>query len=104
MVPRKNSELIIFDLEKSMDNIFIILRNNITSEKIENKFCDKNFSLGTQKKYSEDANVYLIEVAYKKDVLIIFLNERESDEYNIYLGFDNAFNIKYKYHENDDLK
>ena len=47
MVPRKNSELIIIDLEKSMDNIFIILRNNITSEKIENKFCDKNFSLGT---------------------------------------------------------
>ena len=50
MVPSKNNELIIFDWEKSIDNIFIILRNNITSEKIENKFCDKNFSIGTYEK------------------------------------------------------
>ena len=50
MIPRKNSELIIFDWEKSIDNIFIILRNNITSEKIENKFCGKNFSFGTYEK------------------------------------------------------
>ena len=32
------------------------------------------------------------------------MNERESDEYNIDLGFDNVFNVKYKNYENDDLK
>jgi len=92
IVPPKNSELIIFEWEKSVDNIYISLSSNITAEKIENIFNDLNFSLDKYKKNKiEDTNVYLIEVAYRKGAFIIFVNERESEEYNIDLSFDNVF-------------
>ena len=105
IVPPKNSELIIFEWEKSVDNIYINLSSNITAEKIENMFYDQNFSLDTyEKKPIENTDVYLIEIAYRKGAFIIFVNESESEEYNIDLSFDNVFNIKYKNYENDNLK
>jgi hypothetical protein len=105
IVPPKNSELIIFEWEKAVDNIYINLNSNITAEKIENIFYDKNYTLDTYEKQPiEDTSVYLIEVAYRKGAFIIFVNESENEDYNIDLSFDNVSNIKYKNYENDDLK
>ena len=105
IVPPKNSELIIFEWEKTVDNIYINLSSNITAEKIENIFSNKNYNFNSyKKKYIEETNVYFIEVEYRKGIFIIFVNESENDEYIIDLGFDNVFNIKYKNYENDDLK
>ena len=105
IVPPKNSELIIFEWEKSVDNIYINLNSNITAEKIENIFNNDNFQLNSCKReYIENTNVYYIEVAYRKGAFIVFVNENENEEYHINLSFDNVFNMKYKNSENDELK
>ena len=105
IIPPKNSELIIFEWEKSVDNIYINLNSNITAEKIENIFNNDNFQLNSCKReYIENTNVYYIEVAYRKGAFIVFVNENENEEYHINLSFDNVFNMKYKNSENDELK
>ena len=105
IVPPKNSELIIFEWEKSVDNIYINLNSNITAEKIENIFNNDNFQLNSCKReYIENTNVYYIEVAYRKGAFIVFVNENDNEEYHINLSFDNVFNMKYKNSENDELK
>ena len=105
VVPPKNTELIIFEWEKSIDNIYINLNTNITAEKIENPFNYESFSIDNyNKKYTQDPNVYLIEIPYRKGVFVIFVNESEDNDYDINLSFDNIFNLRYKNYENDDLK
>ena len=105
VVPPKNTELIIFEWEKSIDNIYINLNTNITAEKIENPFNYESFSIDNyNKKYTQDPNVYLIEIPYRKGVFVIFVNESEDNDYYINLSFDNIFNLRYKNYENDDLK
>ena len=105
IVPPKNSELVIFEWEKSVDNIYINLNSNITAEKIENIFNSNNFRLDSyEKKPIESTEVYLIEVAYRKGAFLIFVNESEDEDYNINLNFDNVFNLRYKGYENEELK
>ena len=105
IVPPKNSELIIFEWEKSVDNIYINLNSNITAEQIVNIFNEDDFRLDSlEKKYIEDTEVCLIEIAFRKGAFLIFINESEEDEYNINLNFDNVYNLKYKNYENDTLK
>ena len=105
IVPPKNSELIIFEWEKSVDNIYINLNSNITAEKIENIFSSKNFRLDSyEKKYIEYTDVYLVEIAYRKGAFLIFVNESENEDYNINLNFDNVYNLRYKNYENEELK
>ena len=105
IVPPKNSELVIFEWEKSVDNIYINLNSNITAEKIENNFSSNNFRLDSyEKKYIDFTDVYLIEVAYRKGAFLIFVNENENEDYNINLNFDNVFNLRYKGYENEELK
>ena len=105
IVPPKNSELVIFEWEKSVDNIYINLNSNITAEKIENIFNSNNFRLDSyEKKPIQSTEVYLIEVAYRKGAFLIFVNESEDEDYNINLNFDNVFNLRYKGYENEELK
>ena len=105
IVPPKSSELVIFEWEKSVDNIYINLNSNITAEKIENIFSESNFSLDAyEKKKIESTDVYLIEISYRKGAFLIFVNESEDEDYNINLSFDSVNNLKYKNYENDDLK
>jgi len=105
IIPPKNSELVIFEWEKSVDNIYINLNSNITAEKIENIFSENNFSLEMyEKKYIEDTSVYMVEAPFRKGAFLIFVNESDNEEYNINLSFDNVFNIKYKNNEGDELK
>ena len=105
IVPPKNSELVIFEWEKTVDNIYINLNSNITAEKIENIFNSNNFLLDSyEKKYIQFTDVYLIEVPYRKGVFLIFGNESENEDYNINLNFDNVFNLRYKGYENEELK
>jgi len=105
IVPPKNSELVIFEWEKTVDNIYINLNSNITAEKIENIFNSNNFLLDSyEKKYIQFTDVYLIEVPYRKGVFLIFVNESENEDYNINLNFDNVFNLRYKGYENEELK
>ena len=105
IVPPKNSELVIFEWEKSVDNIYINLNTNITAEKIENIFSSSNFSIESyKKKYIEYTDVYLVEISYRKGAFLIFVNESEEDDYNINLNFDNVNNLRYKNYENDELK
>ena len=105
IVPPKNSELVIFEWEKSVDNIYINLNSNITAEKIENIFNSNNFRLDSyEKKPIQSTEVYLIEVAYRKGAFLIFVNESEDEDYNINLNFDNVYNLRYKGYENEELK
>ena len=105
IVPPKNSELVIFEWEKSVDNIYINLNSNITAEKIVNIFNENDFRLDSfEKKYIEDTEVYLVEIAFRKGAFLIFVNESEDEEYNVNLNFDNVYNLKYKNYENDILK
>ena len=105
IIPPKNSELVIFEWEKSVDNIYINLNSNITAEKIENIFNSNNFRLDSyEKKPIQSTEVYLIEVAYRKGAFLIFVNESEDEDYNINLNFDNVFNLRYKGYENEELK
>ena len=105
IVPPKNSELVIFEWEKSVDNININSNSNITAEKIENIFNSNNFRLDSyEKKPIQSTEVYLIEVAYRKGAFLIFVNESEDEDYNINLNFDNVFNLRYKGYENEELK
>jgi hypothetical protein len=105
IVPPKNSELVICEWEKSVDNIYINLNSNITAEKIENIFSESNFSLDAyEKKKIESTDVYLIEISYRKGAFLIFVNESEDEDYNINLSFESVNNLKYKNYENDDLK
>ena len=105
IVPPKNSELVIFEWEKSVDNIYINLNSNITAEKIENIFNSNNFRLDSyEKKPIQSTEVYLIEVAYRKGAFLIFVNESEDEDYDINLNFDNVVNLRYKGYENEELK
>jgi hypothetical protein len=103
LVPPKNNELIIFEWEKSIDNIYINLSTNIVTQKIENLFNNFNINL-YEKKYIEDTDVYLVEVQYRKGAFIIFVNESDKFEYAIHLYFDNVFNLKYKNYDTSILK
>jgi hypothetical protein len=103
VVPPKNTELIIFEWEKSIDNIYINLSTNIVTQKIENLFNNFNINL-YEKKYIEDTDVYLVEVQYRKGAFIIFVNESDKFEYAIHLYFDNVFNLKYKNYDTSILK
>ena len=103
LVPPKNNELIIFEWEKSIDNIYINLSTIINTHKIENLF--NNFNIDSyEKKYIENTDVYLIEIQYRKGAFLIFVNESDKDEYAIHLYFDNVFNLKYKNHDSTTLK
>ena len=103
MIPPKNNELIIFEWEKSIDNIYINLSTNIVTQKIENLF--NNFNLDIyEKKYIENTDVYLVEVQYRKGTFLIFVNESDNYEYAIHLYFDNVFNLKYKNYDTSILK
>ena len=103
LVPPKNNELIIFEWEKSIDNIYINLSTNIITQKINNLFNNFNIDL-YEKKYIENTDVYLVEVQYSKGAFLIFVNESEKDEYAIHLYFDNVFNLKYKNYDTSILK
>lgn len=103
LVPPKNNELIIFEWEKSIDNIYINLSTNIITQKINNLFNNFNIDL-YEKKYIENTDVYLVEVQYSKGAFLIFVNENEKDEYAIHLYFDNVFNLKYKNYDTSILK
>ena len=103
LVPPKNNELIIFEWEKSIDNIYINLTTNINTQKIENLFNNFNIDL-YEKKYIENTDVYLVEVQYRKGAFLIFVNENEKDEYAIHLYFDYVLNLKYKNYDAAILK
>ena len=103
LVPPKNNELIIFEWEKSIDNIYINLTTNIITQKIENLFNNFNIDI-YEKKYIENTDVYLVEVQYRKGAFLIFVNESEKYEYAIHLYFDNVFNLKYKNYDTSILK
>ena len=103
MVPPKNNELIIFEWEKSIDNIFINLTTYVVTQKIINLF--NNFSIDIyEKKYIENTDVYLVEIQYRKGAFLIFVNESDKYEYVIHLYFDNVFNLKYKNFDTTNLK
>ena len=103
LVPPKNNELVVFEWEKSIDNIYINLSTNILTQKIENLFNNFNINL-YEKKYIENTDVYLVEVQYRKGAFLIFVNESDKYEYAIHLYFDNVFNIKYKNYDTSILK
>jgi hypothetical protein len=103
LVPPKNNELIIFEWENSIDNIYINLTTNINTQKIENLFNNFNIDL-YEKKYIENTDVYLVEVQYRKGAFLIFVNENEKDEYAIHLYFDYVLNLKYKNYDAAILK
>ena len=103
IVPPKNEELIIFEWEKSIDNIYINLNTIINPEKIEKIF--NNLDLNSyDKKLIENTSVYLIELQYRRGAFLIFVNESYNDEYRIHLSFDNIYNLKYKNFEQDMLE
>ena len=103
LVPPKNNELIIFEWEKSIDNIYINLTTNIVTQKIE--YLSKTFNIDEyEKKPIQNTDVYLVEVQYTKGAFLIFVNESQIYEYAIHLYFDNVFNLKYKNYDTNDLK
>ena len=99
LVPPKNNELIIFEWEKSIDNIYINLTTNIVTQKIEN--LSKTFNIDSYNKQPIDnTDVYLVEVQYIKGAFLIFVNESQKYEYAIHLYYDNV----YKNYDTNDLK
>ena len=95
LVPPKNNELIIFEWEKSIDNIYINLSTNIKAEKVENLLYNFDINL-YEKKIIENTDVYLVEVPYRKGAFLIFVNESDKYQYIIHIFFENVFNLSYK--------
>ena len=103
LVPPKNNELIIFEWEKSIDNIYINLSTNIKAEKVENLF--NNFNINScEKKIIENTDVYLVEVQYRKGAFLIFVNESDKYQYIIHIFFENVLNLRYKNYDTEILK
>ena len=103
LVPPKNNELIIFEWEKSIDNIFINLSTNIKAEKVENLLYNFDINL-YEKKIIENTDVYLVEVPYRKGAFLIFVNESDKYQYIIHIFFENVFNLRYKNYDSITLQ
>jgi len=103
LVPPKNNELIIFEWEKSIDNIYINLSTNIKAEKVENLLY--NFDINScERKNIENTDVYLVEIPYRKGAFIIFVNESDKYQYLIHVFFENVFNLRYKNYDTATLQ
>ena len=102
LVPPKNNELIIFEWEKSIDNIYINLSTNIKAEKVENLLYNFDINL-YEKKIIENTDVYLVEVPYRKGAFLIFVNESDKYQYIIHIFFENVFNLSYKNYDSITL-
>lgn len=103
LVPPKNNELIIFEWEKSIDNIYINLSTNIKAEKVENLLYNFDINL-YEKKIIENTDVYLVEVPYRKGAFLIFVNESDKYQYIIHIFFENVFNLSYKNYDSITLQ
>ena len=103
LVPPKNNELIIFEWEKSIDNIYINLSTNIKAEKVENLLYNFDNNL-YEKKIIENTDVYLVEVPYRKGAFLIFVNESDKYQYIIHIFFENVFNLSYKNYDSITLQ
>ncbi len=91
-IPPKNFEVIIFEWEKLISNVFINVVSRYEINKIELIFNKNNIY---EKKYLIQNFVYYQEIQYKNGVYLIFVNESNFN-YNLNIFFEKFENLEYK--------
>ena len=95
IISPKNTELIVFEWEKTIDQIYINIYPKFEVTKIESMYKEEIF-WNLPKKYIGKSEVYYIEMQYRRGAFLIFVNESLNDSYIIKVKFDKCSNLEYK--------
>ena len=95
IISPKNTEIIVFEWEKTIDQIYINIYPKFEVSKIESMYKEENF-LNLPKQYIGKSEVYYIEMQYRRGAFLIFVNESVFDNYVIKVKFHKFSNLEYK--------
>lgn len=95
VIPPKNIEIIVFEWEKTINEILIFVDPTITTEMISPMFNSESF-FSLKKNYIAKTNVYYVEIQYRRGVFLVFVNENPTESFVVQMIFEKLSNLEYK--------
>ena len=80
VIPPKNIEIIVFEWEKTINDISIFVDPTFMTKQITPMFNSETF-LNLQKNYIAKTSVYYVEIQYRRGVFLIFVNENPTESF-----------------------
>lgn len=103
VIPPKNIEIIVFEWEKTINDISIFVDPTFLTKQITPMFNSESF-LNLQKNYIAKTSVYYVEIQYRRGVFLIFVNENPTESFIVQMIFDKLINLEYKGLKGDNLE
>ena len=95
VIPPKNTEMVIFEWEKTLNEIVVFFDLECNLTKIDPVFKESDFNM-LPKKYISNTKVYYVEAQFRRGVFLIFVNEDIQDNMIVYMKFEKLDNLEYK--------